>query len=174
MTPLTDYFPDNLEPDSLPEKERVLPGSNLRPSAFTREVAAEVVRRLGTPSPLNCEVRSRLVKFWYGPDASVHYELALHENSSQLEIGLHAESSPERNRAFYAAFDRCMVEIQKELGPQMWLEEWDRGWARLYETEPLWPLDTVRVATVAERVVEVISAIEPIYRAVCGAGEDEE
>lgn len=139
----------------------------MQPKPFVREVVAEVMRHFGKATPpLNSEARWRLAKFWYGPDPSIHYELSLHENSSQLEIGLHAEATPERNRAFYAAFDRCMVEIQKELGPRMWLEEWDRGWVRLYETEPLWPLDTSRVSSVAERLVEVISTIQPIYLAI--------
>ncbi len=168
---MIDYFPDTPDTELTTANEAALPGSNLKPSAFTHEVAAEVTRLMAKgEAPLKSEARSRLAKFWYGSDASIHYELALHESASQLEIGLHAESTPDRNRAFYTAFDRCMMEIQRELGPQMWLEEWDRGWARLYETEPLWPLDTVRALSVAERLVEVISVIQPIYEAVCGVG----
>ena len=148
--------------------EPAAPGRSLLPGAFVRAVAAEVVKRIGKASPpLNTEVRSRLAKFWYGPDPSVHYELWLHENTAQLEIGLHAESAAERNRAIYAALDRCMVEIQSELGASMWLEEWDRGWVRLYETQRLWPLDPSRVEEVASRVCEVMAVVQPIYVATC-------
>ena len=144
-----------------------MPGAGMKPNTFVREVAAEVERRLQKEGmPANLEVRYRLAKIWYGEDPDVHYELSLHEIGSQLEIGLHAESTAESNRAFYAAFDKCMVEIQRELGNSIWLEEWDRGWARIYETQPLWPLDTSRVDEVAARIVEIISVIEPIYRTI--------
>jgi hypothetical protein len=145
-----------------------VPGSNLMPSPFVRTVAQEVLSQVAKPAPqLHTEVRSRLAKFWYGDDAAIHYELSLHENTSQLEIGLHAEASAERNRAVYNALDRCLVEIQKELGTSMWLEEWDRGWIRLYETQPLWPLDVARASEVAARLHEIIAVVQPMYEALC-------
>jgi hypothetical protein len=145
-----------------------MPGSSLMPTPFVRAVAQEVVRQVAKPGPqLNTEVRSRLAKFWYGDDAAIHYELSLHENTSQLEVGLHAEASAERNRAIYNALDRCLVEIQKELGTSVWLEEWDRGWIRLYETQPLWPLDVPRASEVAARLHEIIAVVQPMYEALC-------
>lgn len=150
-----------------PAYERRVADAGMRPPAFIKLVVAEVVSKVRvTGQPLNHEIRWRIAKFWYGPDPSVHYELALHENTSQLEIGLHAEASAERNRALYGAFDKCLLDIQKELGTSMWLEEWDRGWMRLYETYPLWPLDTPRVSEVAERILEVIAVLEPIYETI--------
>jgi hypothetical protein len=164
---MDDTAPTDMDGDA-PAFERRLADSGMRPPAFIKLVAAEVVSKaMAAKEPLHHEARWRLAKFWYGPDSSVHYELALHENTSQLEIGLHAEASAERNRALYGAFDKCLLDIQKELGTSMWLEEWDRGWVRLYETYPLWPLDTPRVSEVAERVWEVMAVLQPIYETIC-------
>jgi hypothetical protein len=148
--------------------ERSRSYSDLKPTTFVKLAAAEVAARVApAPGPLNSEVRWRLAKFWYGTEPAIHYELALHENTSQLEIGLHFESLADTNRAFYAAFDKCMLDIQRELGTSMWLEEWDRGWVRLYETHALWPLDTPRAHEIAARVLEVISILQPIYETIC-------
>jgi len=147
--------------------EQSIDRSNIAPAPFVRQVAATVRERLKSRgSHVNIDVRGRLAKFWYGPDATVHFELWLHENTAQLELGLHAEGPAERNRAVYTALDKCMVEIQKELGTSIWLEEWDKGWIRLYETQRLWPLDDVRVAEVAERLCEIIDVIQPIYETI--------
>src|SRR5215212_2899204 len=108
---------DDVQHERHEQIEEKLDRSNLTPALFIRQAASEVKARLGQRGPhLNMEVRSRLAKFWYGPDPSVHYELWLHENTTQLEIGLHAESSAERNRALYVALDKCLMEIQRELG----------------------------------------------------------
>lgn len=164
---MNEFFPEQNQSAVSAPRKPAQPGAGMRPSAFVREVAAIVEPRLKSAGLIaNLEVRSRLLKIWYGPEQDVHYELSLHENYSQLEIGLHAESTAESNRAFYDAFDKCMVEIQRELGSSIWLEEWDRGWMRLYETQPLWPLDSSRADDVVARIVEIITVIEPIYRAI--------
>lgn len=156
-----------MDQENAEQIEESIDRSTLAPAAFIKQVATAVKERLSTRiSPLNTEVRSRLAKFWYGPDGSVHFELWLHDNTAQLEIGFHSEASAERNRALYVALDKCLMEIQKELGTSIWLEEWDRGWIRLYETQRLWPLDDVRVEEVAGRLSEVIRAIQPIYEAI--------
>lgn len=115
---------------------------------------------------LNCRARSRLAQFWFGADSSVHYELWLHERTSQLELGLHFESSPQRNRELYLWFDRCLLEVQIELGHNIWLEEWDKGWTRLYETQSLWPLDEERVTDVAARLCILIEVLQPMYESM--------
>lgn len=115
---------------------------------------------------MQSHARSRLVKFWFGPDNSVHYEVSIHERAAQLEIGLHFEASPERNRSIYKELDRCILEIQSQLGSTVWLEEWDRGWARLYETQHLWPLDDARANEVAERLCDFIRVVQPVYEQI--------
>jgi hypothetical protein len=140
-----------------------LANRGLKPSSFVSAVMHEVKRLANAGSrQLNCHTRYRLAKFWYGRDDSIHFELWVHERTSQLELGLHFEAAPDRNRELYTRFDRCMLEIQARLGGSVWLEEWDKGWVRLYETQPLWPLDDARVASVAERLYEMLSVLQPM------------
>ncbi|HYP41692.1 MAG TPA: hypothetical protein VEX13_15145 [Chloroflexia bacterium] len=140
-----------------------LANRGLKPSSFVSAVMHEVKRLTKTDSrQLNCNTRYRLAKFWYGRDDSIHYELWVHERTSQLELGLHFEAAPATNQKLYKRFDRCMLEIQARLGGSVWLEEWDKGWVRLYETQPLWPLDDARVASAAERLYEMLSVLQPM------------
>lgn len=135
----------------------------MRPSAFVRQVAALVVRHFANGNVvLEQEVRSRLAKFWFGNDGSVHYELWLHEHTSQLEIGLHCESSESINRLLYTRLDRSLLDIQARLGDSLWLEEWDHGWVRLYETMALWPLDGTRADEVSTRLSLLIEQLQPL------------
>jgi hypothetical protein len=116
--------------------------------------------------PFQVQARSRLVKFWSGEDAAVHYEVWLHEREGRLEIGFHMEADEAFNTALYREFDRCLLDIQVQLGDGVWLEHWDKGWVRLYETQPLWPLDTARVYETMGRVVEFARVVEPVYQAI--------
>ncbi len=144
--------------------------TNLRPSQFISEVSRQGATALHAAGfPFNKQARSRLVKFWEGEEAADHYEVWLHERTSQLELGLHLESDAVRNAALYRGFDRCLLDIQLALGGRMWLEEWDHGWVRLYETEPLWPLDTARAEAVTARLVEIVTVVQPVYRALLEA-----
>ncbi len=139
-------------------------GSQLLPATFLKRVVSEVLHRQPGGVRLNTEARGRLAKFWLGRNSSIHYEIWLHDRTMQLEIGLHCESMPEHNAALYAGFDRAILDIQQQLGAGFWLEEWDRGWIRLYETHPLRPLDAYRASEVADRLLEIIAVIEPVYR----------
>ena len=135
------------------------------PRAFVSDVVDEVVLTGGPDlDGVNTLVRSRLAKLWFGNEDRIHYELAVHERAQKLEIGLHFEADAETNARLYAEFDRSLLEIQAVLGPSVWLEEWDRGWCRLYETHALWPLDVVRSHEIAERIVEFIRCVQPVYR----------
>jgi len=148
--------------DRQPESDLQSRGSGMLPGAFLHKLVKSVGGlQDASGAPINTFARGRLAQFWFGPYASIHYEVWVHDRTSQLEIGLHCEATPDYNRALYVGFDRCMVEIQSSLGPQFWLEEWDRGWIRLYETHPLWPLDEYRVDEVAARLIEVITALQP-------------
>jgi hypothetical protein len=110
--------------------------------------------------------RGRLAKFWYGRHGSIHYEIWMHERTMQLEMGLHCESTPEYNLALYGSFDRCLLEIQATLGSSFWLEEWDHGWVRLYETRPYFPLDAGRVDEIAARMCEIIQTLQPVLEGI--------
>src|SRR5512140_520829 len=135
-------------------EERFLRRPQLLPSTFIKYLVRTVEElHSGRPKRLHTQARGRLAQFWYGTNRTIHYEVWLHERTAQLEIGLHLEASPETNQALYREFDKHLVEIQAELGPAFWLEDWDHGWVRLYETQPLRPLDLDRVEDVAARVL---------------------
>jgi hypothetical protein len=152
-----------------PESEIHSRGSGMLPGAFLHRLVTTISdKQIARGAPINTFARSRLAQFWFGPYASIHYEVWVHDRTAQLEIGLHCEATPDYNRALFVEFDRCMVEIQSNLGPQFWLEEWDRGWIRLYETHPLWPLDKYRVEEVATRLGEIIDALQPILERLLG------
>jgi hypothetical protein len=141
--------------------------ADLKPAIFVRSVANETAKRFGEDRPdLQVMPRGHLAKFWFGPDARIHYELWIHERAAQLEIGLHFEADPATNRQLYHAFDKCLLEIEDKLGTAILLEEWDHGWARLYEIWPLYPLDEPRVQMVSHRIQEFILVVEPIFQQV--------
>jgi hypothetical protein len=164
--------PQPWNPDQEREAEPALPAprvelGNLKPAAFLLRVAAFVdLDTRANHSDFHHQARSRLVQFWFGPDRTVHYELWVHERNAQLELGLHFEASADRNKAYHAELDKCLLEIQAALGPTLWLEEWDHGWVRLYETVPLWPLDEARVEQVSQRLSEIISFLQPLLRSI--------
>ncbi|MDQ2806793.1 MAG: hypothetical protein M3Z04_07740 [Chloroflexota bacterium] len=113
--------------------------------------------------PLHMEPHGRLLKIWYGADKATHYEVAVHERSMQLELGLHCEASTERNAQIRHGLSFCLFDIKAALGIGVELEDWDRGWVRLYETHPLYPLDEPRLMEFAERVGLFIRTVQPIY-----------
>ena len=133
------------------------------PGTFLREVDSEMRRRYPDHSrQLNTHLRSRLVQFWFGADRAIHYEVWIHERAAQMELGLHFESTASRNRELYRRFDGELLSIQAVLGDSIWVEEWERGWSRIYETQPLWPLDAARVITTSDRLVEMVATFQPI------------
>ena len=142
---------------------------SLTPTAFVSAVTREVESYfLRAGNPIHKSARSWLAQFWWGDDRTVHYELWVHGGTLRLEIGLHFESTAARNRALYNAFSKHIVEIQARLGDTIWLEEWDKGWTRLYETVPLYPLDEARVYSVAGRMCEIMECLQPMYAALDG------
>ena len=145
----------------------VLPGARLRPSQFIGQVASQAGAALRASGlPFQVRTRGRLAQFWSGKDASIHFEVWVHEREARLEIGFHMEADEARNAALYRELDKCLLDIQVQLGGGVWLEPWDKGWVRLYETQPLWPLDTVRVDDTADRVVAFVQVIQPVYEAI--------
>lgn len=145
----------------------------LSPHAFLQAVARLVSERLRAKhAGLNVQPRGRLVKFWFGPELAIHYELWLHERTNQIEIGLHCESTPDVNRFYYDHLQKHLLEVQAALGPSFWLEEWDHGWIRLYETRPFWPLTAARAAEIADRLCDAIDSLEPLRRLIAAKAED--
>lgn len=104
--------------------------------------------------------RGRLMKVHYG-DPSFHYEAWHHTGAGRLEIGLHFESSGERNQSAFGFFRARMVEVKEEL-PRAELEPWDRGWVRLYETMPAARLDRDVLESTGALLSAYITTLQPM------------
>jgi hypothetical protein len=139
----------------------LLPGSFMHrlPDALRPQLPAA----FGAQHPLHLKLRGRLLQLWYGPDATVHYEIWIHERTQQLELGLHCEADAALNARIKRELSFYLFEIKYALGNEVELEEWDRGWTRLYETQPLNPLDEARLAELGERTGLFVRTIQPIY-----------
>ncbi len=133
-----------------------------RPGAgdFTRSVVQgareHAPKRLG---PYRTSIWSSIGKLWTGnPD--VHYEIWRRPKQGVAEIGLHFEADPLTNARLLAAFRARESEVRAGLGAAPLLEEWDRGWARVYEARPL----SLAATDFAERLAAYVAALEPILR----------
>lgn len=104
--------------------------------------------------------RGRLIKVHYG-DPQFHFEGWHHTGAGRFEVGLHFESSPERNQAAFEYFRPRMVEVKAGV-PRAELEPWDRGWCRLYETLPAPRLDATVVEAAAGTMAAYIAALQPM------------
>jgi hypothetical protein len=107
--------------------------------------------------------RFSLSQLWYG-NRDVHYEVWLRPRERRLEIGLHFEADPLTNARLLAAFRAHAHEIHRALGEETRIEDWDKGWARVWEPVSLAPLDGEFLERVASRVAAYIDALEPILR----------
>lgn len=102
----------------------------------------------------------RLIKIHFG-DPSFHFEAWHHTGAGRFEIGLHFESSAERNQAAFEFFRARMVEVKANL-PRAELEPWDRGWCRLYETVPAARLDSTVLEAAAHTMTAYVSVLRPM------------
>ncbi len=107
--------------------------------------------------------RGSLAKWWYGNPA-LHYESTLRPRQRSVEIGLHFEADPLTNAQLLAAFRAHAKRIARHLG-DVRIEEWDRGWARVWEPIALTePPGAANGAVVGGRIAAYVSVLEPILR----------
>lgn len=131
----------------------------------------ECLRRVGAlvrdriPSDLQAfhyESFSFQSKLWYGNKA-LHYEIWPREKLGTIEIGLHFEADPLTNARLLAAFMANGKAIRRSLGDAR-IEEWDRGWARVWEPLPHRKADDDLARELAERIAAYVTTLEPILR----------
>lgn len=103
-----------------------------------------------------------LIKIFYG-HPKLHYEVALRAKAKVVEVGLHFESDGLTNAQLLGAFRMHERAIRKAL-PDARLEEWDKGWTRIWEPVSYEKLDTVVQRAVVARTVAYIRTLEPILR----------
>jgi len=104
-----------------------------------------------------------LVKVWYG-NKDLHYEVTNRPRLRTIELGLHFEADPLTNARLLAAFAAHAQPVRRALGKTVRIEEWDRGWARVWEPIAPATLDGETLEHVVERVAAYIAALEPILR----------
>jgi hypothetical protein len=112
-------------------------------------------------------VRSSQAQWWFD-DPRLHIEAWWHATTGRLELGLHLEGPPELNQRIAAGLSRQMLMIKARLGGRLDLEPWDKGWVRLYETDPVEVFDRTRVVSTGRRVAELIQVLWPLCREVRG------
>ncbi|HEX8220850.1 MAG TPA: hypothetical protein VF914_16790, partial [Chloroflexia bacterium] len=118
-----DELDEDLLPPNAGRSTTLLPGARLRPAQFISRVGSDVMERLGAAGlAFHVRARSRLVQFWSGDNPSVHYEVWVHEREARLEIGFHLEADEAHNASVYRELDRCLLDVQVQLGGSVWLE----------------------------------------------------
>lgn len=134
------------------------------PRTYLRAVDAAM--REGVPAGLGAlrhQNRGWQAKWWYGNPA-LHYEATSRVREKAIEIGLHFEADPLTNARLLAAFRAHAKSIARRLG-EVRIEEWDRGWARVWEPIALpKPLGVENGTAVGKRLARYISVLEPILR----------
>ena len=104
-----------------------------------------------------------MAKLSYG-NRLIHYEIWVRPRQHVVELGLHFEADGLTNARMLAAFRSRSKEVQRSLGRDARIEEWDRGWARVWEPISLeLPGAEVR-EKVTDRFVAYVRALEPIVR----------
>ncbi len=135
----------------------------MQPAECLRRVRPLVRQRV--PSELRefqWESFSFQSKLWYG-NRSLHYEIWPREKLGTIEIGLNFEADPLTNARLLAAFTANAKAIRRALADAR-IEDWDRGWARVWEPLPHRRPDEALASELAERIAAYVSALEPILR----------
>ena len=135
-------------------------------AARTYMTAIDTAVRAGVPETLGTvhhQDRGWQSKWWYGNPA-LHYEATPRVREKAIEIGLHFEADPLTNARLLAAFRAHAKAITRRLGAVR-IDEWDRGWARVWEPITLsTPLGVDNGSAVGKRVARYITVLEPILR----------
>lgn len=105
---------------------------------------------------------SFLAKLWFG-NHDLHYEITPRERARSIEIGLHFEADPLTNARLLAAFVANAKAVRRALGNAR-MEQWDRGWCRVWEPLPYRAADTELAKELASRLATYVNALEPILR----------
>ena len=105
---------------------------------------------------------SFLAKLWFGNHA-LHYEISPRERVGTIEIGLHFEADPLTNARLLAAFVANARAVRRAL-PNARMEQWDKGWCRVWEPLPYRTPDAELAKELADRIAAYVTALEPILR----------
>lgn len=145
-----------------PERDEPAPRQKLLPTgAFLRLVLEYLPTYLSDGRrDYRAQVRGSLLQVHFG-NPKLHFEVWPHGRTGLTEIGLHFEAARELNERLRDRFDRALVPIKAALGDRVDAEEWDFGWARVYETLPTATLDGSFAETIAARLARHIETLQP-------------
>lgn len=137
-----------------------------RPSLTRRDFFHDVADALRPLLPTELgEVHIRnsfnLLKVYFGHHR-LHYEVWANARDRHIEVGLHFEDGPESTEHLLRFFDRHIVEIKHELGPEIELERWTRSWGHLYLHLPYQPLTEELARQIATRLAHLIVTLQPL------------
>ena len=109
------------------------------------------------------EAYSYQAKAWYG-NVDLHYEIWVRSRLRVVELGLHFEADDLTNARLLAAFGARARDVKRGLGTDARIEEWDKGWARVWEPISLELPDAALRDRVTARFSGYIRTLEPMLR----------
>jgi len=113
--------------------------------------------------PFRSVAWSYMAQLWSG-NKQLHYEAWIRDRLGVIELGLHFEADALTNARLLAAFRAHERTIRRALGPEVRIEGWDKGWARVWEPVALVTLDRSFLDHIGTRVASYVTALEPILR----------
>jgi hypothetical protein len=132
---------------------------------FLRGVVDKVQEEISADfPPIHSTAYSYMAQLWSG-NKQLHYEAWIRDRLGVIEIGLHFEADTLTNARLLAAFRAHERAIRRALGPDVRIETWDKGWARVWEPVALATLDRAFVERIGGRIAAYVSALEPLLRA---------
>ena len=102
-------------------------------------------------------------KAWFGNKA-LHYEIWVRYQARVVELGLHFEADPLTNARLLGAFRSRAKDVTRALGKDARIEEWDKGWTRVWEPFALEKLEPAFAELIQTRFVDYVRVLEPIVR----------
>jgi hypothetical protein len=102
-------------------------------------------------------------KAWFG-NREIHYEIWVRYRAKVVELGLHFESDALTNARLYGAFRSRAKDVKRALGGDARIEQWDKGWTRVWEPLPLESIDDAYTERIQKRFVVYVRSLEPILR----------
>ena len=109
------------------------------------------------------QATSWMAKAWYG-NRALHYEIWVRYHVKVVELGLHFESDALTNARLFGAFRARAKQVTRALGGDARIEEWDKGWTRVWEPLPLEGIDEAYSERIQARFVDYVRVLEPILR----------
>jgi hypothetical protein len=132
---------------------------------FLRGVVDKVQEEIPADfSPIHSTAYSYIAQLWSG-NKQLHYEAWIRDRLGVIEVGLHFEADALTNARLLAAFRARERSIRRALGPDVRIEGWDKGWARVWEPVALVTLDRPFLDHIGTRVAAYVTGLEPILRA---------